>query len=101
MAKDHELRVFLDLGSAAQQDHAEQPHHEDIEEGQEHEAGFSQTEPSYDHWIAESGSYTRRPASPESIHEPLWVAALDLPLTSHPSSTFFALPPTGLGRPQA
>jgi hypothetical protein len=42
------------------------------------------------------------PATPETIHEPLWVAgmgALDLPLTSHPSCTFFALPPTGLGRP--
>lgn len=44
VAEDQDLQILVGLGTATQRHQPEQPHEHHIEEGQEHEAGFSQTD---------------------------------------------------------
>jgi hypothetical protein len=44
VAEDQDLQILVGLGTAAARHQPEQPHERPIEEGQEHEAGFSQTD---------------------------------------------------------
>ena len=71
VAENQDLQVLVGLGTATKRHQPEQPHEHHIEEGQEHEAGFSQTDP-----VATTGrpiafSYPTR--SPTAKFRACWV----------------------------
>lgn len=68
VAEDQDLQILVGLGTATERHQPEQPHEHHIEEGQEHEAGFSQTDR-----VATTGAPNRvfvphaLPATPDSL----------------------------------
>jgi hypothetical protein len=60
VAEGHDLRVPLRVRTTSESHQPEQLHQDDIEEGQEHEAGFSQTKRGCDQRAAESDFRTPR-----------------------------------------